>query len=88
MQGWSCLKFSLKSHLKIYNEIGQVVLEREGGNGSKFMCCLNKKNDNNKKKIKKKIAEIFIKVPDIEWKTTEGKVRPPASNENPAVDGP
>ena len=41
-----------------------------------------------KKKKLKKTAEIFIKVPDIEWKTTEGKVRPPASNENPAVDGP
>ena len=62
-------------------------MEREGGNGSKFMCCLNKKKKIIKKK-NKKTAEIFIKVPDIGWKTTEGNVRPPASNENPAVDGP
>ena len=34
-------------------KFGQVVLEREGGNGSKFMCCLNKKNDNKKQKLKK-----------------------------------
>ena len=36
----------------------------------------------------KKTAEIFIKVPDIEWQTSGQNVRPPASNENPAVDGP
>ena len=64
-----------------------MVLEREGGNGSKFMCCLNKKKMIIKKNLKK-TAEIFIQVPDIEWKTTEGNVRTPASNENPAVDGP
>ena len=35
------LKFSLS---KIFNEIGQLVGERGGGNGSKLMSCLSKKN--------------------------------------------
>ena len=40
-QGWSSLKFSLKG--KIANEIGQLVGERGGGNGNKFMSCLSNK---------------------------------------------
>ena len=33
-EGWSSLKLSLES--KILNEIGQLVGEQEGGNGSKL----------------------------------------------------
>ena len=37
--------------------------------------------------VVKKIANIDLKVPDVEWQTTGRKVRPPASNENPALEG-
>ena len=33
--------------------------------------------------VVKKIANIDLKVPDVEWQTTGRNVRPPASNENP-----
>ena len=36
------------------------------------------------RRSKKKIANIDLKVPDVEWQTTGRNVRPPASNENPA----
>ena len=50
-QGWSSLKFSLKS--KIFSEIGQLIGERGGvGNGSKFMGCLSKKKMIIKKNLK------------------------------------
>ena len=44
-QGWSSVKFYLQS--KIFKEIGQLVGEREGENGSKFMSCFSKKNFDN-----------------------------------------
>ena len=37
--------------------------------------------------VVKKIANIDLKVPDVEWQTTGRNVRPPASNENPANRG-
>ena len=35
------------------------------------------------RRSKKKIANIDLKVPDVEWQTIGRNVRPPASNENP-----
>ena len=37
------------------------------------------------RRSKKKIANIDLKVPDVEWQTTGRNVRPPASNENPVT---
>ena len=37
------------------------------------------------KKNEAKHSNIGIKVPDTEWQTTGRNVRPPVSNENPAV---
>ena len=40
------------------------------------------------RRSEKKIANIDLKVPDVEWQTTGRNVRPPASNENPALGLP
>ena len=40
------------------------------------------------RRSKKKIANIDLKVPDVEWQTTGRNVRPPASNENPDLPKP
>ena len=72
-QGWSSLKFSLKS--KKFNENGQLIGEGAGGNGnnrifsclsfcyslvSKFMRCFSKKIYNNKKMKKTLISHTKL----------------------------
>ena len=81
-QGWSSLKFSLKS--KIFNENGQLVGEGGGMAITEFSVVNHSvilKNYNNKKI--KKPSNIGRKVPDLEWETTGQNPRPLASNENP-----
>ena len=57
-QGWSSLKFSLKS--KILNENGQLVGEGEG----------EWQQYNSKQNNIRKLPNIGVKVPDMEWETT------------------
>ena len=67
IQGRSSLKFSLRS--TILNEIGQLVRKQGGGNGSKFISCLSKKNYDNEKN-KENPSNISIKELDIGWQMT------------------
>ena len=76
-QGWSSLKFSLKS--KILNENGQLV----GGGGRRMA----KKNKIVKKKKLKKLPNIGIKVTEVKCETTRRYVQPLVSNLKPWFTG-